>query len=394
MIKKIFFIFSFISFLFLGSNITIAGEFEDLENQISGYLTKLNQLGAAKNTLSNQIKIIDSQVELALLKITQTEFSIKTLESEIDGLSVEIGKLDIQLDNLSTIYIHQIIQNYKLQKRIPVFAFLFTSRLNNFLEQYKYVSTLQTNNQNNLLSMETVRTNYDLQKNAKEEKQAELEALKKTLAAQKITLNSQKASKSKLLQDTKNDEKKYQQLLNQAQSQLAGLRSFSSSAGGDTCLSSSPGGGSDGNFYSQRDPRWCKQNIGYSSDTIGAVGCYINAISMVYKKLGHDITPSAYASNPSNFWTNTAYMSPPSPPSGYIYKQTAYSISTIDNELNQGRYVIAQMRMNNVAGMHFIVIKGGSNGNYTIHDPWFGSDLNFSDRYSPALVISLRLITK
>ena len=50
--------------------------------------------------------------------------------------------------------------------------------------------------------------------------------------------------------------------------------------------------------------------------------------------------------------------------------------------------------MSNVAGMHFIVIISGSNGNYKIHDPWFGADLNFSDRYSPALVMSLRLITK
>lgn len=404
MVKKIFFLFLIVSFFFLNFNLVLADDCDPskcgsedipcLEEVEKSCIKKRNQAISAQNTLSNQIKLLDSQIQLTLLKITQTENSIKKLESEINNLSGEIGKLDVKLDDLSAIYISQTVQNYKLQKRIPAFTFLVSSNLNNFLEQYKYVTSLQKNSQTNLLEMETVRTNYDIQKDAKEKKQAELEELQKTLASQKNSLNNQKLSKNKLLEDTKNDERKYQQLLNEAQSQLAALKNFSSSAGGSSCLDSSPGSGSDGNFYSQRDPRWCKQFIGNSTDTIGSVGCYINSIAMTFKKLGYDITPSAYAANSSNFRFNTAYAVVPTPPSGYSYQQVPYSINTIDNELKAGRYVIAQMRMSNISGMHFIVIKSGSNGNYTIHDPWFGPDLNFSDRYSPGLVMSLRLITK
>jgi len=391
MTKKIIVFFLFLSFFFAFP--IKADETSELSQRIAEYTQKLNQLGTAKNTLANQIKIIDSQVELTLLKITQTENSIKKLETEIDKLGIEIEKLNGQLDNLSKIFINQIIQNYKLQKRVPAFAYIFSSNLNDFLEQHKYITLLQKDSQNNLITMETARTNYDLQKTTKEKKQTELEELKKTLASQKISLNSQKISKNKLLEDTKNDERKYQQLLSQAQSQLAALKNFSKTYG-NTCLESSPGSGSDGNFYSQRDPRWCHQFIGYSSDTIGEVGCYISSISMVYKKIGSDVTPSAFAANPSNFWANTAYMNNPNPPSGYSYQQVSYSTSVIDRELSSGRYVIAQIKMANVAGMHFIVIISGSNGNYKIHDPWFGPDQNFSDHYSPSLVISLRLITK
>ena len=393
MFKKIVFL---LVFIFLSINCLYyvkADEAEDLSNKINEYTQKLNELGTAKNTLANQIKILNSQYELTLLKISQTENSIKSLEKEINNLTVEIDKLNSQLNELSSIYVLQIIQNYKLQKNIPPFAFLFSSRLNNFLEQYKYVSNIQKASQNSLINMETVRSNYDSQKTAKTKKQQEMETLQKTLASQKITLNNQKAAKDQLLTTTKNDEKKYQQLLTEAQIQLSALKSFSS-AFGDSCLSSSPGSGSDGNFYSQRDPRWCRQYIGNSKDTIGEVGCFINSISMVYKKLGSDISPSAYAANSSNFWSNTAYMLTPSPPSGYTYKQVSYSSSTVDKELNAGRYVIAQVRMSTVAGMHFIVIISGSNGNYKIHDPWFGPDQNFSDRYSTSLIMSLRLITK
>lgn len=393
MFKKLFLSVLIVALLFVPAY-TQAQSVDELQEQINQYTQKLNELGTAKNTLSNQIKLLDSQYQLTLLKITQTENSIKVLEKEISQLSVEIGKLEVQINQLSAEYIHQTVQNYKLQKKIPFFAYLFSSGLNTFLEQHQYISAIQKNSQENLINLETVRTNYDEQKTVKAEKQDEMEALQKTLAGQKTSLTSQKASKNSLLESTKNDEKKYQQLLSEAQSQLAALKNFSSSAGGSTCLDSVPGGGSDGNFYSQRDPRWCKQYIGNSSDTIGSVGCYINSISMVYKKLGHDITPSAYAANSGNFWGNTAYMSTPNPPSGYTYKQVSYNSGVIDDELRAGRYVIAQVKMSNVAGMHFIVIISGSNGNYKIHDPWFGADLNFSDRYSPALVMSLRLITK
>ncbi len=224
-LKKIFILLSFILFSFNFTVIAYGLSSEELQTQIDEYTQKLSELNKSKNTLSNQIKLLDSQYQLTLLKINQTESSINTLEKEIAGLTIEIDKLEVQIIKLSEIYINQTVQNYKLQKRIPTFAFMFTSSLNNYLEQYRYVSSLQTNSQNNLINMETVRANYDNQKIAKEKKQDELETLKKTLASQKISLDKQKNEKNYLLEITKNDEKKYQQMKNDAEKELAALLS-------------------------------------------------------------------------------------------------------------------------------------------------------------------------
>ncbi|MFA5532662.1 MAG: hypothetical protein WDA13_03670 [Candidatus Shapirobacteria bacterium] len=388
MTKKIVFLFLVISFFSLNFNPVLADETEDLNNKIAEYTQKLNQLGTAKNTLANQIKIIDSQVELTLLKITQTENSIKTLEKEIGDLSTEIGKLDVQLDDLSVIYINQIIQNYKLQKRVPNFAYIVSTNLNNFLEQRKYITTLQNNSQNSLLNMETIRTNYDLQKTTKEKKQAELETLQKTLASQKTSLNSQKLAKNNLLETTKNDEKRYQQLLTQAQRQLAALKNFSSSAGGSSCISANQPTGSDGNFYSQRDGLWCGQIINNSNDrtdTIGRIGCAISSYAMVMKKKGSDISPSAIAADPSNFDIYSRVLI-----NKLQNNRQSYNASTVDNELQAGHYVIAELSA--FGGTHFVVIISGSGGNYKIHDPWYGPDQNLNDHYSTGLIISIRLM--
>jgi len=352
---------------------------------------KVSELGTAKNTLANQIKILTSQYELTQLKITQTENSIKGLEQEINNLSVEIDKLNIQLNDLSQLFVYQTAQNYKNQRKAPLFFFLLNSKLNDFLQQNEYVSSVRQNNQENLIKMGTIKENYDIQKTAKTKKQQDMEILQKTLATQKNTLNSQKIAKDKLLSVTKNDEKYYQNLLISVQNKLA---SFNNSSVG--CLSSSPGGGSDGNFYSQVDPRWCKQYIGMQTKyTIGGAGCYLTSMSMVLKKIGHDITPSEYASDPTRF-TSTADLIAPTPPSGYIYKKiNGYNSSVIDKEINENRYVIAQVPMRgSPSGSHFIVLISGSNGNYKIHDPVYGADKEFSKYYSTSSIISLRLITK
>lgn len=377
-------------------SITINDAQNQLEQQITDYQNKLTDLGKQKNTLNNQIQIIDSQIQLTLLKINQSQAQITRLESDINDLTGKIGVLDTSLNQLSNLYLQQVAQNYKLQKRIPSISLFFANTsFNHFLEQYKYLAVTQKNSQNTLVSMETVRTNYDQEKSLKETKQNELQELQKKLNSQQKSLSSQKTAKDQLLQSTKNDEKKYQQLLAEAIIQLNALRNFSSSAGGSTCLSSIPGGGSDGNYYSQRDPRWCKQYIGNSQDTVGAVGCYISSITMAYKKLGKDLSPSLYAADPGNFRFSTAYALDPAPPDGYIYKISGYNASTIDNEIKNGRYVIAQLRMvGSISGMHFIVIIGGSNGNYKIHDPWFGSDLDFNSHYTTSQIMSLRLFTK
>ncbi|HAP38005.1 hypothetical protein A2574_00935 [Candidatus Shapirobacteria bacterium RIFOXYD1_FULL_38_32] len=183
----------------------------------------LNKLAKEKDTLSNQIKYINSQVELTRLKISQTENSIRILEIEIADLVVKIDKLDVYLNYLSSILISQINESYKLQKRYPTFMLIFSDKFNKFFEHYKYYEVLQKNNRDSLVNMETARLNYDNQKKEKDLKQQQLAELQSTLDRQNKSLIVQKSSKTSLLEITKNDEVKYQRLKKDAESELATL---------------------------------------------------------------------------------------------------------------------------------------------------------------------------
>lgn len=196
---------------------------QDCQQVINECTQKLVELSKSKDTLSNQIKILNSQIELTTLKISQTEGLITSLSAEISTLTSKIETLDIYLNRLSENFINLINQNYRLSKKQPIFTFLFTSNLDNFLRQYKYVANLQKQVRIHLLDFETTRTNFDIQKEEKRQKQAELEVLQQQLSGQKNNLAQQKSSKNHLLEITKNDEKRYQQLKKAAEDELNSL---------------------------------------------------------------------------------------------------------------------------------------------------------------------------
>lgn len=213
MVKKFFILL----FFFAISVIPSSAETQDeLKKQIDEYSQKLAELGKAKDTLNNQIKIFDIQIAQTQLKIRQTTSTIDTLKRDIADLTIKIGDLDVSLNDLSAVYIQEVSQNYKLQKRNPFIAIIASASLNDYFESYKYLSIVQKKNQETLINMETTRTNLDIQKQEKAKKQTELEVMERQLKSEQKNLDNQKASKTKLLQATKNDEAKYQALLNQA----------------------------------------------------------------------------------------------------------------------------------------------------------------------------------
>ncbi|MFA5024898.1 MAG: hypothetical protein WC503_00115 [Candidatus Shapirobacteria bacterium] len=220
MIKRILIFFTILSIF----STPIRAETQDeLGAQILEYTKKLYELVKSKDTLKTQIKILDTQISQTQLKIKQTTNSINTLKKDIADLSVKINTLDVSLNNLSAIYIQEVNQNYKLQKRIPFLVMITSGNFNNFYESYKYLSTIQNDNQETLLNLETTRTNLNLQKQEKAQKQSELEAMEKQLASQQSNLANQKTSKLGLLEVTKSDEARYQKLKQAAEEELSSL---------------------------------------------------------------------------------------------------------------------------------------------------------------------------
>ena len=219
--KKILLIVTFLVSIFLVSPPVYSQSPEDqyqmIKKQIEELEKKIADLKNQAKTLSNQIAYMDNQIKLTSLKISQTE-------KEITDLTTKIGRLDVSLDQMAVLLNQRIAATY-VEGKIDPITLLFSSRkFSDFIVRYKYLKVVQIHDRQLLYEMETTRTDYDEQK-------TEVEALKKKLESQKELLAKQKKDKEYLLQTTKNDEKKYQEMLAAARAEQAAIEKILSGQG-------------------------------------------------------------------------------------------------------------------------------------------------------------------
>jgi len=352
---------------------------------------KLKQLDQQNDTLSSQIQYMDTQISLTTSQISQTEKKIESTGKEIDLLGSRIEGLDQSLDYLSKLLITRIIDGYK-KKPLSVFSILFDNKnAYDFLNEVKYLKTVQDNTQKLLYTVQETKTNAEEQKKLREEKKIELDKLNETLNYQKQSLDSQKAQKQRLLIDTQNDEATYQSLLSQAKAQLAGFGRFVQSQGGSSLLSNQTKCDDWGCFYSQRDSQWGSNSLNGTGYTLASDGCLVTSMAMVYTHLGHrGVNPQTINSNPNNFASYyPAYLQYTISADGLT---TARIGAAIDSTLSSGDPVVVGVRA--YGGTHFVVLISGSNGDYVMHDPFIenGYKISFNSHYSVGSIFEIRKV--
>lgn len=177
---------------------------------------KLAEVQRQKQTLSSQISYMDNQISLTGLKIEETQARIIQSGQEIATLSAKIGRLDESLTSLSGVLLNRIAQTYK-RGGVESWQLLLSSRgFADLLARTRYIRLVQAHDKRLVYQVEETKVNYQDQKVLLEEKKKEDEQLKKQLDGYKMTLARQKAEKVQFLEVTKNDEKRYQTLLEEA----------------------------------------------------------------------------------------------------------------------------------------------------------------------------------
>ena len=194
---------------------------DQIEELINKCNSLINNLRSQINTLSTQIQYLNTQIFLTSAKIKETEEKIAKTEKEIEILEERIEGLDQSLDYLSKLLLIKIVQGYKIRS-INLFTLLLDSKnINDLAYRIKYLKDTQESNQKLLIQVQQAKINFEEQKNIREEKKIELNKLENILNNQKIELVNQQNSKRNLLELTKNDERKYQKLLADAQKELS-----------------------------------------------------------------------------------------------------------------------------------------------------------------------------
>lgn len=351
-----------------------------LQKEIQELQAKISQLQSQQKTLSSQIAVMDNQMRLTQLRVNSTKQEISALTNDIQTAVKKISTLEKSLTNLTKVLINRIVTTYQVGSVDTLDLLLSSDNASSFITRANYLRIIQAHDKELIYETQQAKSDYANQKDIFEAKKVKVESLKKQLEAYNSQLDQEKVSKQALLAVTRNDEDRYQKLLQEAQAQIQAFKSFSLSKTGGTTSILPPQASPDGWFYNQRDERWARNRMGSSNEQVWDVGCLITSVAMVLKKHGENVTPAEVASNTSYFFSDTAYILLPWA-GGRFSSTWGVNLGEIDTKLASGEPVIVGLKAG-AYGQHFVVLKSGSNGSYTMNDPWNGADLNFSDYYS------------
>ncbi|MBI2268156.1 MAG: hypothetical protein HYU80_01765 [Candidatus Blackburnbacteria bacterium] len=194
---------------------------ERIRKQIEEAQKLLDQTKLRKVTLQNEIVYQDQQIQLTTLKIQETE-------EEITALTGQISRLENALTDLSEIFTQRVVETYKIKRLGDSLTLLISSsNVSDFISRFYYLQKIAQQDRNTLIQMQTTQTNYEGQREKREELRKKLEGQKTQLAAQKI-------QKQNLLEVTKNDEKRFQQMLSAARAELEAIQAIIAGRGKET----------------------------------------------------------------------------------------------------------------------------------------------------------------
>ena len=203
---------------FLFGKTAIAQESTDerlqrLSQEIAQYEREIVRLQTQANTLNNQIAQYDAQIRLTTLKITQVEEKILILGWRID-------QLEVSLTALTDAFSNRAVETYKMARLGDAFLMLVAAPdLNGAVSRFHYLQKIQEADRDLLIRLQEAQTSYVVEKESQED-------LQRQLTEEKAKLANQKSAKAELLRVTRNDEKKYQELLAQARSELEAIQAI------------------------------------------------------------------------------------------------------------------------------------------------------------------------
>ncbi|MBI2431156.1 MAG: hypothetical protein HYV39_04020 [Candidatus Levybacteria bacterium] len=207
---------------------------QDLQNKINELQGKIKELQGQQRTLSSQISVMDNQIQLTELRINATKQQIIGITGDIKTATKKIESLEEALEKLTKVLINRIVETYEVGSIQPFYILLSTTSATDFISKLNYLKIVQENDKKLIFATQQAKNDYVTQKNIFEDKKKKVESLKTQLEGYTAQLASEKQAKQTLLEITKNDEKRYQDLLARARAEFEAIKGIIAGRGQET----------------------------------------------------------------------------------------------------------------------------------------------------------------
>lgn len=188
-------------------------EIRRLEEEVAQYRATLGEIGKEASTLESQVKAIDRAIALlgTRIKITDTKIGRTNLEISVLAATIAGKELSIATQRERLGYLIGIVA--ERERETPLEIFFKNESVANFFVSIDRILGVQRDLRTLLLELRATREDLKRQKTDAETKRLELAALSAELADQRSLQEHQRSDRQNLLRETRNQERRYQELL-------------------------------------------------------------------------------------------------------------------------------------------------------------------------------------
>jgi len=202
----------------------LENELKQLENQIESYRNVIQEKQRESTTLERDVAILTAKIDKARLEIKARDIRISQLNTNIKEKTTYIGFLVEKTDREKSSLAELIRKADELDATSLIELVLGYEKLSDFFVEADSFESIYRNIQNSFKEIKVSKDVTQKEKDTLEEKKAEELQLKTMQELEKKRLEENEKEKKGILQITKGEEKKYQEILSARQKDASKIR--------------------------------------------------------------------------------------------------------------------------------------------------------------------------
>ncbi len=197
---------------------------KQLETSIDGYNQEIQRRQSEAQSLSNQISIFELQIKTAQAEIDATNLVIKRLNFAISQKESNIAQKEREIKQ-QNILLAQYLRQIARSDGGSLLGFLLKNeKFSDFFNDINSLNNVQSQIHSTLEKIKELKEKLIKEKDDLESDRFEQEQLKRIQARQKTDMENAKKQKKKLLDETRGQEKTYQQLVAKARADIEAIK--------------------------------------------------------------------------------------------------------------------------------------------------------------------------
>ncbi|KKS33773.1 MAG: Peptidase, M23 family [Parcubacteria group bacterium GW2011_GWC2_42_13] len=200
-------------------------ELVDLEKQIGGYQSVIQEKQKESTSLERDIAIFDAQIGKSKAEIKARDIAIGKLSGAINERTKTIGTLEEKIEIERTSLAELLRKIYELDSFSLVEIILGYENLSDFFVESDSFDTVQEAIQASFINIREIKTDTEREREDLKQRKQEQSELRSIQLLEKKRLEQAEAEKNKILKTTKGQEAAYQKLLSAKQKNAAAIRS-------------------------------------------------------------------------------------------------------------------------------------------------------------------------